>query len=326
MQRPADRNNSNGAILSHQFTDIDRFTEQVQSFSKVQTTQLSLGRLQCQLSLVAFNQVQVAFVKSSCPIFYTGEKPQNAITFSCLLESTGPCLISHNRKISHHTLSGLDPDLGVNFVLPPDVHFVAVQINRRLLQNFLGVMERQDLDQRLWASNYMHIPATISTIKTYLQQLLHLIQHQSDLLKQSYTQKLVMEDFLPLLINAIPPATKETLKPPSAITRSRLVKEAEEYMMAHIDQPLTLKELCQTLHVSARPLFYGFQEVFCVSPMEYLKIQRLRNVRQQLKLANPKTDSVMEIAQKSGFWSAGHFARDYKTMFGELPSETLKRA
>ncbi|HEY9753065.1 MAG TPA: helix-turn-helix domain-containing protein [Coleofasciculaceae cyanobacterium] len=326
MQQPNDSENGHGAILSHQFTDIDRFTEQVQSFSKVQTTQLSLERLQCQLSLVAFNQVQVAFVKSSCPIFYTGEKPKNAIVLSCLLESTGPCLISHNRKLSHHTLAGLDPDLGVNFVLPPDVHFVAVQINRKLFQNFLGVMERQDLDQRLWSSNYVHIPATISIVRTYLQQLLHLIQHQPHFLKQSHTQKLLLDDFIPLLINAIPPTTQEISKPPSVITRSRLVREAEEYMMAHIEQPLTLKELCQSLHVSARPLFYGFQEVFCVSPMEYLKIQRLRNVRQQLKLANPKTDSVMEIAQKYGFWSAGHFSRDYKTMFGELPSETLKQA
>jgi len=325
MQRSVDRENGYGAILNHQFTDIDRFTEQIQSFSKVQTTQLSLGSLQCQLSLVALNQVQVAFVKSSCPIFYNGEKPKDAIVLSCLLESTGLCLISHDRKISHHTLSGLDPDLGVSFILPPDVHFVAVQINRKLLQDFLGVMQRQDLDQRLWSSNYVHIPATISTVRTYLQQLLHLIQHQPDFLKQSDTQKLVLDDFIPLLINAIPPGTKEILKPPSAITRSRLVREAEEYMMAHIDQPLTLKELCQALHVSVRPLFYGFQEVFCVSPMEYLKIQRLQHVRQQLKLADPKTKSVMEIAQRYGFWSAGHFARDYKVMFGELPSETLKQ-
>ncbi|MFM7448695.1 MAG: helix-turn-helix domain-containing protein [Leptolyngbyaceae cyanobacterium] len=326
MQRPTDRKNGSGAVLNHQFTDIDRFTEQVQSFSKVQTTQLSLGSFQCQLSLVAFNQVQVAFVKSFCPIFYTGEKPKNAIVLSCLLESTGPCLISHDRKLSHQTLAGLDPDLEVSFILPPDVHFVAVQINRKLFQDFLGVMERQDLNQRLCSSNYMHIPATIATVKTYLQQLLHLIQHQPHFLKQAHTQKLVLDDFIPLLINAIPPATQEILKPPSVITRSRLVREAEEYMMAHIDQPLTLKQLCQALHISERPLFYGFQEVFCVSPMDYLKIQRLKHVRQQLKLANPETNSVVEIAQKYGFWSAGHFARDYKAMFGELPSETLKQA
>ncbi len=73
-------------------------------------------------------------------------------------------------------------------------------------------------------------------------------------------------------------------------------------------------------------MFTRFQEVFGTSPMEYLKAQRLLSVRRSLKAADPKTTSVVEIARKYGFWSGGHFARDYKQMFGELPSETLKQA
>ncbi len=96
--------------------------------------------------------------------------------------------------------------------------------------------------------------------------------------------------------------------------------------MTHLEQPLTFKALCQSLHVSKTPLFNGFQEVFGVGPMEYLKVQRLHSVRRMLKAADPRTNSVTAIAQRFGFWSAGHFTRDYKQMFGELPSATLKRA
>jgi AraC family ethanolamine operon transcriptional activator len=59
--------------------------------------------------------------------------------------------------------------------------------------------------------------------------------------------------------------------------------------------------------------------------MAYLKVQRLHAVRRTLKLADPETCSVMAIANQFGFWSAGHFARDYKKMFGELPSDTINR-
>jgi transcriptional regulator GlxA family with amidase domain len=36
--------------------------------------------------------------------------------------------------------------------------------------------------------------------------------------------------------------------------------------------------------------------------------------------------SVIQIALKCGFQNAGHFARDYRVTFGELPSATLQRA
>jgi AraC family ethanolamine operon transcriptional activator len=97
-------------------------------------------------------------------------------------------------------------------------------------------------------------------------------------------------------------------------------------MVNHLDQPQTLKGLCKALHTSTTPVFDGFREVFGVGPMEYLKAQRLLCVRRMLKVADPETDSVTAIARKYGFWSAGHFSRDYKVMFGELPSETLKQA
>lgn len=102
------------------------------------------------------------------------------------------------------------------------------------------------------------------------------------------------------------------------------MRQAEDYLLAHLDQPITLRDLCQALHTSQRPLFYGFQEIFGVSPMEYLKIQRLQSVHRRLKRATAKTTRVTAIAQQYGFWSAGHFTRDYQKMFGERPSETLK--
>jgi AraC family ethanolamine operon transcriptional activator len=35
---------------------------------------------------------------------------------------------------------------------------------------------------------------------------------------------------------------------------------------------------------------------------------------------------VADIAIRWGFWHMGQFARDYRAMFGELPSETLKKS
>jgi AraC family ethanolamine operon transcriptional activator len=102
------------------------------------------------------------------------------------------------------------------------------------------------------------------------------------------------------------------------------VKQAEEYMRAHLEASISLMSLCQALYTSERPLTYGFREVYGSSPMAYLKTLRLYAVRTQLQQAEATTTAIAEIAKRFGFRSLGHFSRDYKTMFGELPSETLK--
>ena len=62
-----------------------------------------------------------------------------------------------------------------------------------------------------------------------------------------------------------------------------------------------------------------------MTPMEYLKAQRLQGVRRSFKQANPETLKVSAIAHQWGSWNLGYFAQAYKAMFDELPSQTISR-
>jgi AraC family ethanolamine operon transcriptional activator len=86
---------------------------------------------------------------------------------------------------------------------------------------------------------------------------------------------------------------------------------------------VTLTDLCQACGLSRRTLFYSFEQTLGVSPMKYLKVLRLQGVRRALQAANPDHYTVQGLAYNFGFWSMGHFARDYKTLFGESPAQTL---
>ncbi|NEP59522.1 MAG: helix-turn-helix transcriptional regulator [Symploca sp. SIO2G7] len=96
-------------------------------------------------------------------------------------------------------------------------------------------------------------------------------------------------------------------------------------MLAHLETPLTLKQLAQNLGSSTSALSYGFQDLFGMSPMRYLKVRRLNTVRQRLKASDPESCKIATLASEFGFYSPSHFTKDYKTMFGELPSETLRK-
>lgn len=105
----------------------------------------------------------------------------------------------------------------------------------------------------------------------------------------------------------------------------QLIQQAEKMMTENLNYPWTIQVFCKNLYVSQRTLRYAFQECLGMSPMSYLKTQRLKQVHCQLKASDPNQTTVTDIAIQCGFWHMGQFAQDYRKMFGECPSETLRR-
>ena len=83
--------------------------------------------------------------------------------------------------------------------------------------------------------------------------------------------------------------------------------------------------MAQVAGVSARSLFRQFKKERGYSPADFAKRIRLDRARGLLEQSGRDT-SVIQTALKCGFQNPGHFARDFRLAFGELPSETLKKS
>jgi AraC family ethanolamine operon transcriptional activator len=201
----------------------------------------------------------------------------------------------------------------------------ALQVRQDLFEATRAAMRRDDLDDRFLKQDVIHLPTTLSVYRGYMQELMQLIEQQSPLLQRPDYHQMIFGDVFPLLIDAIPRREPKFRLSPHPRHQAQLVRRAREYIAAHIHEPLTLKDLYAALGVSRRTLFYSFESVFGVTPMEYIKVQRLQGARRMLKQANPTTASVAAVAHQWGFWHSGLFAKAYKAMFGELPSETLRK-
>jgi AraC-like DNA-binding protein len=104
-----------------------------------------------------------------------------------------------------------------------------------------------------------------------------------------------------------------------------VVRRVEEFIEAHWREAITIDRLVAEAGVSARSIFRAFDRSRGYSPMAFVKSVRLRHAREVLMSGDPDV-SVMATAFKCNFTSPGHFARDYREAFGELPSDTISRA
>lgn len=104
-----------------------------------------------------------------------------------------------------------------------------------------------------------------------------------------------------------------------------LTQSTLELAMSRPDQSLSIADMARQIGVPERTLRTAFHKSFGFSPQEYLRIQRLYQARRLLRTDSQDQTTVSQIAFSLGFWDLGRFASAYRGLFGERPSETLRR-
>jgi transcriptional regulator GlxA family with amidase domain len=106
-----------------------------------------------------------------------------------------------------------------------------------------------------------------------------------------------------------------------------LVQRAEILVLSglHKCPPLRVAALANHLTVSERTLRKVFQDTCGASPSHYLRRLRLSEARRALLSTQDRNITVTEIATLFGFAELGRFSVEYRTVYGESPSVTLRR-
>lgn len=132
--------------------------------------------------------------------------------------------------------------------------------------------------------------------------------------------------FLHSLLLGQPHDHSAALAVPRGGSGARSVSRAVELLRDDLARPWTVGELAAAACTSVRSLQEGFRRTLDTTPMAYLRRLRLEQVREDLLTAAPDGVTVTEVATRWGFLHVSRFAGAYGERFGELPSETLRRA
>jgi AraC-like DNA-binding protein len=103
------------------------------------------------------------------------------------------------------------------------------------------------------------------------------------------------------------------------------VRRVEDYIRAHPERAVSSERLVSLSGVSTSALYEAFQRQRGTSPMRLLRDVRLLRAREELSDAEREV-SVTHVALRWGFTHLARFSGQYRSRFGELPSQTLRRA
>lgn len=109
-------------------------------------------------------------------------------------------------------------------------------------------------------------------------------------------------------------------------SHQQVVRRAEAFLSAHLDESVPVARLCRVVGVSERCLRKAFNNVRGASPKRCAVRARLTVARRALRRAAASHATVTAIATDYGFFELGRFAGTYKAVFGETPSATLRGA
>lgn len=271
------------------------------------------------------NALSLGYVQYGTDVGIVNAKTMRCYSLSLPLSGEQELQLAHRNIVSNSKMGIiLNPQQELQLNIAGDCKKLHIAIPKEKLEQVLKGLIYQDLNQELIFDPQMQIDHL--QISQWWQQIQFFLE-DINLLGASHLHYFhqEMESLLIKKLLFIQPHNySEQLKNSLGQNLPRELQCALQFIQQNSKLPIGLQDICDFSHSSATKLNLLFNKHFHVSPMQYLKQIRLKNVFHDLT-QNPQ-NNITEIAMEHGFNHLGHFSRDYQLLFNEKPSQTIKRA
>jgi len=304
------------AVTSSTFTDSEEWSAVLSDWN-LQFRQLDCGPLQASIDRVISSKLVVQRVQLSRRFHQCGFAPHGVLTFG--IPDLGDSIkwygdSAHKRSMMNfNRRNGFDAVSEVGFAANTfSIGSVAFEQEASAMGMPMSVDQVTDS-----AEQFLVGTADLNRMRTIVSGLLTVTAR--DTFSESIVEEL-QNDLIQLLVQSV--ANPDALTAKSNYTQRQQAADRALELIRTSTNTSTLGEIYEYAGVSYRTLNRAFKERFGVSPKQYIVATRLAEARRAL-VSSQGSVRITDVASNWGFWHLGRFARDYKRMFGELPSDTL---
>ncbi len=301
------------------YQDLHELESQVYRWDVV-FKKISIGKFHGSIGMIDLGEVQLLDVRFSGTLFQYGYAPEGYVTLVLPALDSQP-FWWHFRHISNNCLISFPENRLLNAISGDGFHIYIFSIKKSFfehLSNELGIPHVKDHvegSEKVFSIEKQNVYQLNSLLQILF---LKVLANQDSVRSRSFihtVQQEVPEKFL----NLVSQGGSNELS--IHRERDRSMSNAIEFILAQDLKTLSVSDIEAAIGIKRRTLEYAFKEYFQVGPKYFIKALRLNQFRHELIT---KGDSVAASALENGFSHMGQLSRDYKLLFNELPSETLK--
>ena len=303
----------------HEFSSAEEFSAVVGSTNwELDFRQLSRGQGEMPTRLIHGKSSQWMKVQSSALVHQRAIPPKGHVTIG-LMDNPEAGAKFGPHQLEWNELALFDPEAGMDCISASGFSAYSLSFPeprlKAMAQN-LGLICPGDNPAQ--ATYRESLPEDIARLRWWLAQFNKVMFTGND--KHRINALAAAESDFPVLLLETW-NRGESASPEHGNNRRRALHRALDYIEANPHEAIGVEQLCQAAACSMSTLERSFGEHFGISPKRYLVAIRLSAVRRQL-LEPEQSRTIGDIAADRGFWHMSKFAQDYRTMFGEKPSET----
>ena len=316
---------SGPALKSARFGDHDELSSLIKGAS-AEFIQRSPGAFKGEFTSVHLDNGTVQFGQVGLPYLCMGSATGDRSMFILHLKPQTD-YVWKGQILDPRSLIFLPPQTEHQDITPADSYWALLTFDREHLEKALASLSGAEPALNSQTSRILLPKAgAFDELRRRLKAVHRAVQSNPSFLEVPEARQGAEESVLSALALALGSASHVRPNSYGAATRTRVTRQVEAYLSAASTESLYLADLCAVAGVGERTLRYIFQERYGMSPVQYLKLRRLHQVRRALRRADPDLNTVQSVANRCGIWHLGRFAHEYRALFHEAPLETLKKA
>ena len=296
--------------------DVDAHTAQLGDW-KLQYDQLDCGTFHGRFTDVRWPGMQLFSEETTRRVHQRGQLPANSIALACVLAGEGDVYVAGRRQTADVTMAVHAAD--VDTCTPAGCVLAGLVFDSALLKDL--DLPTAQVDHLLGTPRMFALCLSAqqgANLRALLRAALETARQPAGIPAPQHLR----DD---LLLKAVEVLSQGLIDDHDTMRmRKNVVDCARDVLLASAHDLPSLIELSKRLGVSPRKLSYCFEDVLGISPARYVKMLRLNAVRRELRSVDSVGTTIYDVAARWGFWHFGHFSADFKRMFAELPSETLR--
>ena len=216
----------------------------------------------------------------------------------------------------------LSPTLASRMVWQADCEKLIVLMRRRMVEDFFETLTHRARGPIEFDPSVDLASPVGRSILSHARMLVEAAEG-GPALPDAY-RAMLRDGLISLLLNGLSNNVSAALHQPAIDAGSAAVRKADEFIRARAAENIAMADIANAAGIPLRTLQDAYRKAFGHTLLDGVQQARLENLRNALLKPTP-TLNVADAVLASGFGHLGRAAAAYREVYGESPSETLRR-